>query len=242
MPTGTAAPPGRLPAGLTRLDRLPHGEVTRIGSSRPIRVNVRIVAATNEHLPAKVERNEFRADLLDRLSFEVVTMPPLRECREDIPLIAGHILQRLAAQNGVPAPRLSEAALADLMAYDFPGNVRELENIMERALALSPQAAELGREELALHRISPDEEPGEPEAGSPARVPVLFGAGGSLGPLVEEITGGLRLTLDVFGSVFHMLTRYEEVISRARDEHDRFPLQAAIAHQHFQRRRRGAAG
>ena len=70
-----------------------------------------------------------------------------------------------------------------------------------------------------------------PEAGSPGRVPVLFGAGGSLGPLVEEITGGLRLTLDVFGSVFHMLTRYEEVVSRARDEHDRFPLQAAIAHQ-----------
>jgi two-component system response regulator PilR (NtrC family) len=101
-----------------------------------------------------------------------LTMPPLRECREDIPLIANHILQRLAAQNGVPAPRLSEAALADLMAYDFPGNVRELENIMERALALSSHATELGPEELALHRIAPQDEAGEqqePESQAPAQ-------------------------------------------------------------------------
>jgi len=98
-------------------------------------------------------------------------MPPLRECREDIPLIAGHILQRLAAQNGVPAPRLSEKALAELMAYDFPGNVRELENIMERALALSGQAQELGPEELALHRIAPDEEAEPAEAGAQSPPP-----------------------------------------------------------------------
>jgi two-component system response regulator PilR (NtrC family) len=114
-----------------------------------------------------VEAGRFRRDLYYRLNVVEVTMPPLRECREDIPLIAGQILQRLAAQNGVPPPRLSDAALADLMAYDFPGNVRELENIMERALALSSQA-ELGPAELALHRISPEEDPSEPESGSQA--------------------------------------------------------------------------
>jgi two-component system response regulator PilR (NtrC family) len=84
-------------------------------------------------------------------------MPPLRECREDIPLIAAHILQRLATQHGQPAPRLSAPATEELMAYDFPGNVRELENILERALALSP-SAELGPQDLALHRIAPEEE------------------------------------------------------------------------------------
>jgi two-component system, NtrC family, response regulator PilR len=142
--------------------------VRKVGSTQEEPADARIICATNQSLAGMVEAGRFRRDLYYRLNVVELTMPPLRECREDIPLIAGHILQRLAAQNGVPAPRLSEAALADLMAYDFPGNVRELENIMERALALSSQAAELGREELALHRISPEEEPGEPEAGSPA--------------------------------------------------------------------------
>jgi len=83
-------------------------------------------------------------------------MPPLRECREDIPMIAGHILERLAGPERSVQPRLSAKALEELMAYDFPGNVRELENILERALALS-QSEELGPADLALHRIAPDD-------------------------------------------------------------------------------------
>jgi len=138
--------------------------VRKVGSTQEEPADARIICATNQSLAGMVEAGRFRRDLYYRLNVVEVTMPPLRECREDIPLIAGHILQRLAAQNGVPPPRLSEAALAQLMAYDFPGNVRELENIMERALALSGQAQELGPEELALHRISPEEEPGEAEA------------------------------------------------------------------------------
>ena len=142
--------------------------VRKVGSTQEEPADARIICATNQSLAGMVEAGRFRRDLYYRLNVVDLTMPPLRECREDIPLIADHILQRLAAQNGVPAPRLSEAALAQLMAYDFPGNVRELENIMERALALSSQASELGPEELALHRISPEEDAEETEPGAPA--------------------------------------------------------------------------
>ena len=145
--------------------------VRKVGSTQEEPADARIICATNQSLAGMVEAGRFRRDLYYRLNVVEVTMPPLRECREDIPLIAQHILQRLAAQNGVPTPRLSEAALAQLMAYDFPGNVRELENIMERALALSGQAGELGPEELALHRISPDEDPEPAESGTQAPPP-----------------------------------------------------------------------
>ncbi|MFL0419435.1 phage shock protein operon transcriptional activator [Sphingomonas sp. 179-I 2A4 NHS] len=112
-----------------------YGEVTRIGSSRPIRVDVRIVAATNEHLPDKVDRNEFRADLLDRLSFEVVTLPPLRARKSDILVLADHFGRRMAAEMGWShwdgfAPAAQEA----LRDYRWPGNVRELRNVVERAV------------------------------------------------------------------------------------------------------------
>jgi two-component system, NtrC family, response regulator PilR len=137
--------------------------VRKVGSTQEEPVDARIICATNQSLAGMVEAGRFRRDLYYRLNVVDLTMPPLRECREDIPLIAAQILQRLAAQNGVPAPRLSAPALEELMAYDFPGNVRELENILERALALS-SAEELGPPDLALHRIAPDEEESEPES------------------------------------------------------------------------------
>jgi two-component system response regulator PilR (NtrC family) len=131
--------------------------VRKVGSTQEEPVDVRIICATNQSLAGMVEAGRFRRDLYYRLNVVDLTMPPLRECREDIPLIAAHILQRLATQHGQPAPRLSAPATEELMAYDFPGNVRELENILERALALSP-SAELGPQDLALHRIAPEEE------------------------------------------------------------------------------------
>jgi len=143
--------------------------VRKVGSTQEEPVDVRIICATNQSLAGMVEAGRFRRDLYYRLNVVDLTMPPLRECREDIPLIATHILQRLSAQNGVPAPRLSAPALEELMAYDFPGNVRELENILERALALSP-GQELGPADLALHRIAPEEEDASPPGeGQPAR-------------------------------------------------------------------------
>ncbi len=112
-----------------------YGEVTRIGASRPVRVNVRIVAATNEHLPAKVERHEFRADLLDRLSFEVVTLPPLRARTADIMVLAEHFGRRMASEMGWEDwPGFTPAAVDTLIDYRWPGNVRELRNVVERAV------------------------------------------------------------------------------------------------------------
>ena len=112
-----------------------YGEVTRIGASRPIRVDVRIVAATNEHLPDKVDRNEFRADLLDRLSFEVVTLPPLRARKSDILILADHFGRRMAAEMGWERWHgFSPAAQEALREYRWPGNVRELRNVVERAV------------------------------------------------------------------------------------------------------------
>ncbi|MFN3945496.1 MAG: phage shock protein operon transcriptional activator [Allosphingosinicella sp.] len=112
-----------------------YGEVTRIGASRPVEVDVRIVAATNEHLPRLAEEGRFRADLLDRLSFEVVTLPPLRARQSDIPILADHFARRMALELEWPRwPGFSERAAATLQTYDWPGNVRELRNVVERAV------------------------------------------------------------------------------------------------------------
>ena len=112
-----------------------YGEVTRIGASRPVRVDVRIVAATNENLPALVEQNRFRADLLDRLSFEVITLPPLRSREGDVPVLADHFGRRMAAElEWERWPGFSRTAMDTLIGYQWPGNVRELRNVTERAV------------------------------------------------------------------------------------------------------------
>jgi psp operon transcriptional activator len=124
-----------MPAQDRLLRAVEYGEVTRIRASKPISVDVRIVAATNESLPAMVERGRFRADLLDRLSFEVVTLPPLRARNGDIPLLVDHFGRRMAVELEWPNwPGFSPRAIAELEAYHWPGNVRELRNAVERAV------------------------------------------------------------------------------------------------------------
>jgi len=110
--------------------------VRRIGATGEEAVDVRIICATHRGLESLVEQGKFRQDLFYRLNVIELRMPGLRECREDIPLLAQSVLARLAAASGVPAPALTAPALAALAAYPFPGNVRELENVLERALAL----------------------------------------------------------------------------------------------------------
>jgi len=112
-----------------------YGEVTRIGASRPTRVDVRIVAATNEDLPRRAEEGTFRADLLDRLSFEVITLPPLRVREGDIPVLADYFGRRMAAELGWEEwPGFSEHISRTLEEHPWPGNVRELRNVVERAV------------------------------------------------------------------------------------------------------------
>ena len=123
------------PAQDRLLRAIEYGEVTRIGASRPLEVDVRIVAATNEHLPRLVEEGRFRADLLDRLSFEVVTLPPLRHRESDIPVLAEFFARRMALELGWAGwPGFSEEAMGRMLSYPWPGNVRELRNVIERAV------------------------------------------------------------------------------------------------------------
>ena len=123
------------PAQDRLLRAVEYGEITRIGASKPISVDVRIVAATNESLPAMVDEGRFRADLLDRLSFEVVTLPPLRARSGDVPLLADHFGRRMAVElEWTNWPGFSPRAVAEFEAYSWPGNVRELRNVVERAV------------------------------------------------------------------------------------------------------------
>ena len=124
-----------MPAQDRLLRATEYGEITRIGASKSINVDVRIVAATNESLPALVEQGRFRADLLDRLSFEVITLPPLRARHGDVPLLAEHFGRRMGVELDWPNwPGFSSRAMAELEAYHWPGNVRELRNVVERAV------------------------------------------------------------------------------------------------------------
>jgi psp operon transcriptional activator len=112
-----------------------YGVVQRIGSSRPIDVDVRVVGATNEDLPALVARGRFRADLLDRLSFEVITLPPLSARREDVPLLMEYFGRRMALELGWHSyPGFARDCAAQLLHYHWQGNVRELKNVVERAV------------------------------------------------------------------------------------------------------------
>ena len=112
-----------------------YGEVTRIGSSRPVNVDVRIVAATNEDLPRLAEEGTFRADLLDRLTFEVITLPPLRVREGDVEVLVDYFGRRMAAEIGWESwPGFAPHVAKQMDNYEWPGNVRELRNVVERAI------------------------------------------------------------------------------------------------------------
>ncbi|MBI3108152.1 MAG: sigma 54-interacting transcriptional regulator [Candidatus Rokubacteria bacterium] len=118
------------------LNVLQAGEFERLGGTRTLKVDVRIVAATNQELAALVRERRFREDLYYRLNVVTVTVPPLRERAEDIPLLAQHFLRVFAARNGKTLEGFTEAALEQLRACPWPGNVRELEHVVERAVVL----------------------------------------------------------------------------------------------------------
>jgi len=127
-------------------------EFERVGDSHTIKIDVRIIAATHSDLAKMVAEGAFREDLFYRLNVIPVRLPPLRERREDIPLLVQHFLQKLSAALVPPRTvTMSQEALRRLMAYPWPGNVRQLENVVERALAFSH-----GRSQLDVPDLGPD--------------------------------------------------------------------------------------
>jgi two-component system nitrogen regulation response regulator NtrX len=122
---------------------------TRVGGQRPVKVDVRVLSATSRNLADEIAEGRFREDLFYRLNVVPVRIPALRERREDIPELVTHFLARFAAERRMSAPTLSDEALAALQAHDWPGNVRQLRNIIERTIILAP-GDRVGRIEVDL--------------------------------------------------------------------------------------------
>ena len=144
---GTMSP--ALQAKLLRA--LQQREFERVGDSVPIKVDVRVIAATHSDLERMVAEGTFREDLYYRLNVLPVQLPPLRDRREDIPLLVQHFLQRLTTESGRSGITVSQEAMRRLMAYRWPGNVRQLENTVERALAFSQ-----GRTQIDVQHLAPE--------------------------------------------------------------------------------------
>lgn len=156
------------PATQVKLLRvLQHREVIPVGATEARPIDTRIIAATNRELEEEIKRGTFRRDLFYRLNVIALHLPPLRDRREDIPLLAESFLERSAQQRGEPAKRLAEDAVAALVAYHWPGNVRELENAMERAViltvgptipvgALPERVTERRTESFVAERVAPN--------------------------------------------------------------------------------------
>ncbi len=160
---------------------LEEGEIERVGGDRPVRVDVRVVVATHRNLEEQVKQGTFRQDLYHRIYVFPVTLPPLRDRVEDIPVLADHFAKQVAEQNGWKPRGFSPEALEELKRYSWPGNVRELRNVVERTLLLAPDGAvDAETVRLAL-----------PAAAAGASIE---GAGAS-GPLAERVEGFERATI-----------------------------------------------
>jgi two-component system, NtrC family, response regulator AtoC len=132
---------GDMPASLQAklLHVLQDGQFSRLGGQGDVRVDVRIVAATNRHLEDAVASGHFREDLFFRLNVVCIAMPPLRDRREEIPLLVRHFLAKYSSRYNRPDIEIQPAMLEALMQYDWPGNVRELENVVQRIMILGPE-------------------------------------------------------------------------------------------------------
>lgn len=148
---------GEMPLALQvkLLRALQEGETRRLGSTKSKSVNVRVISATNRNLEDQIISKTFREDLYFRIGVFVLTIPPLRERRDDIPLLVNHFVELLAREHGVPVPKINKDAMTAMSDYHWPGNVRELENIIERAIIFSPD--EIAAEHLQLGTSSDPE-------------------------------------------------------------------------------------
>ena len=165
-----------------------YGVFERVGGSEPVRVDTRIIGSTNADLPALVRRGEFLRDLLDRLSFEVLILPPLRERSDDIPLLANHFAARMAQELGRKGiPQFTHEAMRRLLEHSWPGNVRELKNTVERAVYASDSdnISEMVFDPFESY-TAPPPAPAVPERALPSEAPVRRRPEASL-PLPEAV-------------------------------------------------------
>lgn len=125
-------------------------EFERVGGNRTIKVDVRVIATTNRNLKQSVEKNEFRQDLFFRLNVVPIFVPPLREHKEDIPLLAEQFMHRFARKHGVRVQGISQECMKVLIEHDWPGNVRELQNVIERAIIMCSDGEVLQPEHLGI--------------------------------------------------------------------------------------------
>ncbi len=144
-----------LPLQSKLLRTLQEREIERIGESRPIKFDARIIAASNNDLRKMVKEGTFREDLFYRLNVIPVTLPPLRDRREDVPLLARHFVQKSCRNNNLPAKTLSQDAVRVLMNFSWPGNIRQLENAVEHAVAMSGAETIIGPSTLPEELIAP---------------------------------------------------------------------------------------
>ena len=145
---------------------LEDGEILPVGSTKPIRVDVRVISASNADLPSKILDGSFRQDLYFRLARYVVDMPPLRERLDDLPMLVSHFLRFFANEMGMSPPVVTPEALALLVSYTFPGNVRELKNVIERAL-IESGGEPIQRRHIHLLEVVPRRQPSAHVASSP---------------------------------------------------------------------------
>lgn len=181
-----------------------YGEVTRIGASRPIRVDVRIVAATNADLPRLAEQGRFRADLLDRLSFEVITLPPLRVREGDTDVLADYFGRRMAAELGWRGwPGFAATVRRQLDAHPWPGNVRELRNVVERAVYRWDRPGEA----VGEVQFDPFDSPWRPAA-----LPSPHAAGAAAAPDPAPAPGRAPVDLDSIADLRAAVEAHERAI------------------------------
>jgi two-component system, NtrC family, nitrogen regulation response regulator NtrX len=178
---------------------LQSGEVQRVGSEHPSRVDVRVLAATHRNLEQLVVTGEFREDLYFRLKVVPIAVPPLRERKKDVELLARHFVELLCEDYGLRGKRLQPEALAALQAYEWPGNVRELRNVIERMVVLSD--GDLGLDDV------PPEVRGQPESEPPVEAVSL--APLELGSLAVPAGLSLRAFREAVERAF-ILQRLEE--------------------------------
>jgi len=175
---------------------LQEGAYERLGGHETIRVDVRLLAATNQDLEALIRNRQFREDLYYRLNVVVIIVPPLRDRREDIPLLAEYFLKRYGRELQKAGMRLSPEALERLSAYEWPGNVRELENCIKQAMVLS-QGDVLMPEQLRLGQSTGVQVPSAPESLSAlrelARQHLEQAPGGAYQQLIEQVEAQLIL-------------------------------------------------